>query len=83
MSWKAAADDLTPSSEIVYDVYVATTPGGEDFSKPTWTTPPGVTTYRTPGLASHGSFYFVVRARDLAGNQDHNTLEQRGIDSCY
>jgi hypothetical protein len=83
LSWKAAADDLIPSSEIVYDVYVATTPGGEDFSKPTWTTPPGVTTYRTPGLASHGTFYFVVRARDLAGNEDRNTLEQRGIDSCY
>jgi hypothetical protein len=28
----------------------------------------GVKTYRTQGLAWHGTFYFVVRARDLAGN---------------
>lgn len=83
LSWQAATDDLTPSSQIVYDVFLATTPGGEDYSKPTWTTPPGVTTYRTPGLASHGTFYFVVRARDLARNEDHNTAEQRGVDSCY
>lgn len=83
LSWQAATDDLTPSPEIVYDVYLATTPGGEDFSKPTWPTPPGVTTYRTPGLPSHGTFYFVVRARDSTGNEDRNTLEQRGVDPCY
>jgi hypothetical protein len=83
LSWQAATDDVTPSSQIVYDVYLAATPGAEDFSTPTWTTPPGVTSYRTPGLPSHGSFYFVVRARDSAGNLDHNTLEQRGVDPCY
>lgn len=83
LSWQAATDNVTPSSEIVYDVYLATTPGGEDFSKPTWTTSPGVTTYRTPGLPSHGTFYFVVRARDSAGSEDRNTLEQRGVDPCY
>jgi hypothetical protein len=83
LSWEAATDNVTPSPEIVYDVYVAATPGGEDFSKPTWTTPPGVTTYRTPGLSSHGTFYFVVRARDSAGNEDLNTLEQHGVDPCY
>lgn len=83
LSWQAATDNVTPSPEIVYDVYLATTPGGEDFSKPTWTTPPGVTTYRTPGLPSHGTFYFVVRARDSAGNEDRNTLEQHGVDPCY
>jgi hypothetical protein len=76
LSWKAATDDLTPSSQIVYDVYLATTPGGEDFSKPTWTTPQGAASFTTPGLASHGTFYFMVRARDLAGNEDSNTLEQ-------
>jgi hypothetical protein len=82
LNWQAATDAVTPSSEIVYDVYVATTPGGESFSKPTWTTPAGVTTYQTPGLASHGDFYFVVRARDQAGNEDHNTVEVHGVDPC-
>jgi hypothetical protein len=83
LSWQAATDDLTPSSQIVYDVYLAATSGAEDFSMPTWTTPPGVTTYRTPGLPSHGTQYFIVRARDIAGNRDRNTSEQHGVDPCY
>jgi hypothetical protein len=83
LSWQAASDDVTPSSQIVYDVYLASMPGGEDFSKPTWTTPAGVTGYTTPGLASHGTFYFVVRARDGAGNREANRVELRGVDPCY
>jgi hypothetical protein len=82
LTWKAATDDVTPSSQIVYDVYVSTTAGGENFTQPTWTTPPGVTSYKTPGLASHGTFYFVVRSRDQAGNEDQNTIEVRGVDPC-
>lgn len=82
LTWKAATDDVTPSSQIVYDIYVSTTAGGEDLSQPTWTTPPGVTTYKTPGLPSHGTFYFVVRARDQAGNEDKNRVEVRGVDPC-
>jgi hypothetical protein len=82
LTWTAATDDVTPSSQIVYDVFIATTTGGEDFSHPNWTTPPGATQFKTPGLAPHGTFYFVVRARDQAGNQDHNRVERRGIDPC-
>lgn len=82
LSWDAATDDITPSSKIVYDVYMSTTQGGENFSTPNWTTTPGVTTFKTPGLASHGTFYFVVRARDRAGNEDHNRVERRGLDPC-
>ena len=82
LKWAAATDDVTPSSQIVYDVFMSTTAGGEDFSHPTWTTPPGLTQFKTPGLASHGTFYFVVRARDQAGNEDQNRVERRGIDPC-
>ena len=82
LSWTAATDDVTPSSLIVYDVYVATAPGAEDFTKPNWTRAAGVTVFRTPGLASHGTFFFVVRARDQAGNEDRNRVERRGIDPC-
>lgn len=82
LAWHAAADDRTPSAKIVYDVYAADTARGEDFSRPSWTTPRGVTTFRTPGLPSHGSAYFVVRARDTAGNEDSNTREQPGLDPC-
>ena len=82
LTWMAATDNVTPSSQIVYDVYESTTAGAENFSTPTWTTPAGATIFRTPGLPSHGTFYFVVRARDQAGNEDRNTVEVRGSDPC-
>lgn len=82
LTWKAATDPLTPSAQIVYEVFEAATPGGEDFSNPSWITAAGATSFRTPGLASHGTFYFVVRARDGAGKLDANTVEVRGVDPC-
>ncbi|HEY8645806.1 MAG TPA: hypothetical protein VIL77_08020 [Gaiellaceae bacterium] len=82
LSWQPASDDTTPAAGIVYDVYFASRAGGEDFSRPTWTTPPGATRFRTPGLPSHGSAYFVVRARDAAGNEDRNSREVAGVDPC-
>lgn len=81
LTWQAATDDVRPSSQIVYDIFVAHAPGGEDFSKPTWTTAPGATTYTTPNLPSEGT-YFVVRARDEAGNEDQNTVEREGVNNC-
>jgi hypothetical protein len=81
LTWQAATDDVTPSSQIVYDVFLAYTSGGENFSHPNWTTPPGATTYTTPNLPSEGT-YFVVRARDQAGNEDTNTIERTGVDPC-
>jgi hypothetical protein len=83
LSWSAATDNVTPSAQLVYDVFEAGQRGQEDFSKPTWTTSPGVTSFRTPGLPSHGTFYFVVRARDQAGNEDQNRIERQGTDPCY
>ena len=47
LSWEAATDNVTPSSKIVYNVYQATTAGGEDFSQPTYTTA-GVKKPRSP-----------------------------------
>jgi hypothetical protein len=83
LTWSAASDDVSPASQIVYDVFISTTPGDENFATPTWTTAPGATSFRTPGLSSHGTFYFVVRSRDQAGNEDQNTVERRGVDPCY
>jgi hypothetical protein len=83
LSWQPATDDQTAGAQIVYDVYYATRPGGEDFASPSWVTQTGVTRYRTPGLPSHGAAYFVVRAKDRAGREDRNTVEKPGIDRCY
>jgi hypothetical protein len=82
LSWAPANDGVTPSSEIVYDIYYATAAGGENFSQPTWRSAPGATSFRTPGLPAHGPSYFVVRARDRAGNRDENSREQPGLDPC-
>ncbi|HVC87368.1 MAG TPA: hypothetical protein VNC40_08080 [Gaiellaceae bacterium] len=82
LSWQPASDNRTPAAGIVYDVYFASRAGGEDFSRPTWTTQPGATRFRTPGLPSHASAYFVVRARDAAGNEDRNAREVAGVDPC-
>jgi hypothetical protein len=78
LTWQAATDDVTPSSQIVYDIFMAHSSGGEDFSHPTWTTLPGVSTYTTPGLPRID--YFVVRARDKAGNEDQNKVERVGAE---
>src|SRR6266567_689812 len=77
LSWEAAKDNVTPSSKIVYNVYQATTAGGENFSQPTYTTAAGVTSFDTPQLPTGKTFYFVVRARDQAGNEDSNTTERQ------
>ncbi len=82
LGWDPATDNVTRSRRIVYEVYRATTPGGEDFSKPTYTTARGVTSFDTPQLATNEYFYFVVRARDRAGNEDSNTIEQEGQNLC-
>jgi hypothetical protein len=82
LQWDPAADEVTPSSEIVYDVYQANTPGGEDFSKSTYTTPAAATSFTTPLLADNTSYYFVVRARDKAGNRDTSRVERLGMNLC-
>ena len=82
LRWNPATDDVTPSSQIVYEIFTSITPGGEDFARPSWTTTPGATTFRTPGLPSHGAIYFVVRAMDQAGNVDQNRVERAGLDLC-
>ena len=82
LSWNAAKDNVTPSSGIIYEIYQATAPGGENFSQPTYATAPGATTFTTPSLPASQTFYFVVRARDRAGNEDSNTVERQGQNLC-
>jgi hypothetical protein len=82
LRWDPARDDVTPPSEIVYDVYQATSPGGESFAKATYTTSAGATLFSTPPLPGNQTYYFVVRARDRAGNRDDNQAERRGENIC-
>lgn len=81
LQWSAATDNVTPSSDIVYLIYMATTSGGQNFATPTATTSPGVTSYTLTGLTQDTTYYAVVRARDAAGNTDANTLERSATTS--
>ncbi len=71
----AATDDVTISSNIEYLIYVSLTQGGENFTIPSFITSPGTTTYSVTGLSPTTDYYFVVRARDEAGNVDSNIVE--------
>jgi hypothetical protein len=82
LRWDPARDNLTPTWRIVYDVYQASTSKGEDFSAPTYTTAPGATSFVTPPLPADKAVYFVVRARDKAGNREANTVERQGVNLC-
>jgi len=82
LEWEAAKDKTTGPRKIVYNVYQATSPGGENFSVPTYTTARGETSFDTPKLPVEGTFYFVVRARDRAGREDTNTVEREGRNLC-
>ena len=81
LEWEAAKAK-TSRRKIVYNVYEATTRGGENYSQPTYTTAPGVTSFDTPQLPVEDTYYFVVRARDRMGNEDTNTVEREGQDLC-
>ncbi len=83
VSWAAAKDDLTATPSIVYDVYVSTTMGGEDFNAPTAVSAPGATSITISGLAlASATYYVVVRAVDAAGNVNQSpedSIEMSGM----
>jgi hypothetical protein len=76
LSWVAATDDVSPSELIRYRAYLATAPGGQDFSSAVIETVPGATEVLVDGLSLETSYFFVVRAVDAAGNEDANTVER-------
>jgi hypothetical protein len=76
LSWLPATDDYSQPTDIVYDVFLATTPGGQAFATPTVTTAAGATGHTITGLEPQTPYYVVVRARDQAGNSDSNTVQQ-------
>ena len=76
LSWNAATDNKSLPQNIVYLIYLSTTPGGENFSSPNFQTPPGATSYTITGLTPSTTYYFVVRAKDEVGNVEQNSVEK-------
>jgi hypothetical protein len=75
LSWVAATDDSSAPPQIRYRAYVATTPGGEDFTTPDATSAPGATSVIVGGLDPSTSYVAVVRAVDQAGREEQNVVE--------
>lgn len=75
VEWSPASDDATPAGAIVYEVYEADARGGQDFSAPSYVSEPGATSLVAVPLPISTTRYYVVRARDAAGNLDDNRIE--------
>jgi hypothetical protein len=76
VSWDAATDDLTPAPAMTYLVYTSDKAGAEDFDTPALITDPGALSASVTRLPdATKARFFVVRARDAAGNVDTNTRE--------
>ena len=72
--WSAS----NPANDVAYyNIYRATTSGGENFSSPTYTVPAGTITYmdEDKATANGQTYYYVVRAEDAVGNIETNTEE--------
>ncbi len=70
VTWSAATASLTPAAQIVYNVYLATSAGAENFAQPTMVSPPGATSLVVGDLQAKTQYFVVVRAVDSAGNMD-------------
>ena len=86
LSWDAATDNLDQSDQIVYEICFTLDVGEfcPDFFDNAnlvekRVTNPGVTTIDVTGLFPGIQYFFLVRARDRAGNLDQNREEQSAI----
>ena len=70
VTWAPATASLTPTNQIVYNVYVGTKAAGENFKAPTAVSPPGATSLLVGNLEADTTYYVVVRAVDQEGNMD-------------
>ena len=72
LSWSAATDE----NPVSYNIYMSTSSGGQNFGTPDYTT--SGTTLKANGLTNGQTYYFVVRAEDIRGNEETNTVEESG-----
>ncbi|GAI07997.1 unnamed protein product, partial [marine sediment metagenome] len=72
LSWTASS----PETDVAnYNMYRATSSGGQNYSSYTYQVSVGTTTYTDTSTTDGTTYYYVVRAEDIAGNTDTNTDE--------
>ncbi len=76
LGWSPAKDNVTPESAITYLICISESKGEclNNFSDKKSVT--GVLSYQITDLIEGKTYYFVVRARDEAGNTDTNSVEK-------
>lgn len=82
LSWSPASDNLTTSSNVYYLVFISQTPGGQNYSTPSFTTSPGATSFRVTGLSPCSTYFITVKAVDERGNRDTTVQELRVTTMC-
>ncbi len=82
LTWGAAADN----SNFVYNIYVAATSGGQNFSTPAYSAASTTTTLALNAaldadfdFENGQEYFFVVRAEDVSGLENTNTTEKSAI----
>lgn len=78
LTWSAADDDFSAPEQIFYEICRSQLPieaGGCDPFLPEAATPVGATRWVIGGLPENSRHYFVVRARDHAGNVEQNRVQ--------
>ncbi len=71
LAWTAS-----PEADIAYyNIYRATTSGGQSYASPDYQVAAGTTTYTNTSTTSAVTYYYVVRAQDTTGNIETNTTE--------
>ncbi|MBI2061692.1 MAG: hypothetical protein HYT87_18280 [Nitrospirae bacterium] len=80
LAWTAATDNVSSGGAIVYDICQSTASGScaAGFTA-TATTTAGTISMSMTGLTQATRYYFVVRAKDEAGNSDSNATEMSAI----
>jgi hypothetical protein len=74
--WNAASDAQSAPDSIVYQVFDGPTPSTIDFNRPAPYATAGGSNCMTIPVPMAEATCFAVRARDLAGNADTNTVSQ-------
>lgn len=74
LTWNAASDDITPPDQIEYRAFVATASQMQDFTLPQ-SFIMGTTNGVVGGLMPGTQYFVVVRAVNMFGNIDANTVE--------
>lgn len=76
VSW-AEANDASPSNSLVYDIFLATTAGGQNFSFPTRSVK-GLTSATFTGLSRDREYFAVVYVSDPDDNVNDTAKEASG-----